>query len=238
MLAKQGTVTESGAYGNGRRRSRGREPEKSYRITTIATIHAHNATTRYAYPTGLISFELLENCRNTKCITSFCGNIISQDIAAFSLSPEGSLPEVAQPIADPEERAQAVQGLVKRLLDEGFTPSRIAILSPWRSSNSQSALSKLSKIHGYALRGDEDSLERSVAGKIIWVSTVKSFKGMEADCVILADAPSPATTPHFTTSDFYVASSRAKHRLFIFPDSVEAASQISLWGKGVSRLGI
>src|ERR1019366_85187 len=30
-----------------------------------------------AFPAGLVSFDLAENCRNTKRITSYCGNVLT-----------------------------------------------------------------------------------------------------------------------------------------------------------------
>jgi hypothetical protein len=47
-----------------------------------------------AYPAGLLLYDLFENCRNTKQITSFCGKVIDQEITSFSSSPEGTPPEV------------------------------------------------------------------------------------------------------------------------------------------------
>ena len=54
---------------------------------------------------------------------------------------------------------------------------------------------------------------RANAGVLL--ATIRSFKGLEADVVIVADVPSPKTAKHFTVSDLYVGSSRAKHILAI-----------------------
>ena len=182
-----------------------------------------------SYPANLIYYDLVENCRNTKRITSFCGNVIDQQISPFSSSPEGTLPEVFAPLPDSSHRGKAVQALVGRLLDEGFAPSRIAILSPWRSTTPSSALANIPAVRGLPLRGDEGALEPWAEGKLVWSSTIKSFKGLEADCVIIADAPSPTSTPGFSISEFYVAASRCKHRLYIYPVSAEAKTEIDRW---------
>lgn len=55
------------------------------------------------------------------------------------------------------------------------------------------------------------------AGKGVLFSTIRSFKGLEADAVIIIDVPRPDTLPHFSLSDFYVACSRAKHLLVVLP---------------------
>lgn len=182
-----------------------------------------------SFPAGLLLYELLENCRNTKRIVSFCGNVIQREIAPFSFSPEGVSPEIHKPVPDASHRALAIQHLLGNLLDQGFAPSRIAVLSPWRSTASESALSRLFNVRGIPLRGDDDALPLWINGRVIWCSTIKSFKGVEADCVIIADVPSPNETPGFTFSDFYVAASRTKHRLWIFPCDEAARARVVGW---------
>lgn len=49
----------------------------------------------------------------------------------------------------------------------------------------------------------------------VLLATIRSFKGLEADAIIVTDVPNPKTTPYFSTSDLYVGCSRAKHILVI-----------------------
>ncbi len=179
-----------------------------------------------AYPDGLLSYELLENCRNTKRITKFCGRVIDTEIISFSNSPEGKFPQVHTEHADTGHRGKAIQTLLKKLLAEGFSPDRIAVLSPWKSSSPESAISRIAKVDGIPLSGGESALKKWVAGKVIWCSTIKAFKGLEADCVVIADLPAVSDDEHFSAADFYVASSRSKHRLYLFPASEQSRTQI------------
>ena len=44
---------------------------------------------------------------------------------------------------------------------------------------------------------------------------LRAVTDIEADAIIVTDVPDPETTPYFSTSDFYVGCSRAKHMLVI-----------------------
>ena len=69
------------------------------------------------------------------------------------------------------------------------------------------------KGHGIALSTKLADLQ--IEGKA-YFSTIKSFKGIEADCVIVVDADHPTrSNPAFTLEDLYVACTRAKTRLAI-----------------------
>ena len=89
-------------------------------------------------------------------------------------------------------------------------PSQIAILGP--HAKSHSSLAEVGSIHKLKLT---QKLENWEKGQGILYSSIRSFKGLEADAVILIDVPEPDSIPHFTRSDFYVGCSRAKHVLVI-----------------------
>ena len=42
---------------------------------------------------------------------------------------------------------------------------------------------------------------------------MRSFKGLEADAIIVTDVPRLESTAYFSIADFYVGGSRAKHML-------------------------
>ena len=44
-------------------------------------------------------------------------------------------------------------------------------------------------------------------GKAVLVDTIKRFKGLEADALLLIDVPTPESVPSFKLSDLYVACS-------------------------------
>jgi UvrD-like helicase family protein len=184
-----------------------------------------------AYPAeGMLAYDLSENCRNTRRISAYCGEVIEKTINPFKLSPEGVIPQIIDWAQMASQRAQLARRAVIGLLAEQFKPSRIAILSPWRRGSPHSSLTHLDKIDNVPVSGSEEAIEQWLDAKAIWGSTIKAFKGLEADCVIVADIPVTGITG-FSISDMYVAVSRAKHRVILIPASSEAEAQIKTWAE-------
>lgn len=94
----------------------------------------------------------------------------------------------------------------------------VAILSPFTYQNS--AMAGHEKGHGIELATKLEELHNP--GRA-YFSTVKSFKGIEADCVVVVDAVDPDKgTSAFTSEDLYVACTRARTRLVILTDDEES----------------
>ena len=183
------------------------------------------------YPSTRQTFKckLRENCRNTKAIAAYCGRPINKRIKVFERSPVGKPPEILPAMSSVNERSDAVRTVVNRFLAEGFHPSRIALLSPWKPTNEGSAISLLQRIGVYPVRVGRESLRAWLDGKCIFASTVKSFKGLEADCVVLVDVPEAREDSSFNFSDLYVAASRARICLVVIPSSSVAENQLRSW---------
>lgn len=177
---------------------------------------------------GMFHLDLDENCRNTKRITEYCGSVLTRTIKSFELSPAGVVPQILAATPDPSHRAQNLRRLASNLLAEGFRPSRIAILSPWDPESTGSALNYVSMVNQIPIVTDPERFDQWLKGEAIWGGTIKSFKGLEADCVIVTDIP-VAETNTFTLSDLYVAASRAKHRLTFLPSTAEAERALKVW---------
>jgi len=92
-------------------------------------------------------------------------------------------------------------------------PNQVAILSPFKQNSS--SLASLSKARGVEITSD---IERWKEGKGILFSTVKGFKGLEADAILLIDIPHKRELPSFQRADYYVACSRAKHLLVVISE--------------------
>jgi hypothetical protein len=164
------------------------------------------------FPAGAIRYELPMNCRNTRRIAQLCSRIRGADIPSFPRAPDGVDPEI-KTIVDHERRAQAVEQQVKEWVRRGrLSPSQVAVLSPYKAENPGFSLRGMSALGGVPVTTDP---RRWRAGDGVLVATVRSFKGLEADAVILTDIGQPDET-RFTTSDLYVACSRAKHLLTVF----------------------
>lgn len=174
------------------------------------------------FPNIETTVELEENCRNTKKIVGYCRNIVAPNrMCGFDLSPLGIDPQIVDSAIAPSDRATQAKRICANLLKEEFQPSQIAVLSPWSHDNQGSSLGLLDEVSSVPFKGTSSGLEDWLAGKCIHATTVKSFKGLEADCIILADVPVPGAIG-FSVADLYVAASRAKHRLVIIPSSDDA----------------
>jgi superfamily I DNA/RNA helicase len=75
------------------------------------------------------------------------------------------------------------------------------------------------------LKGGKDSLADWKSGRCIWASTIKTFKGLEADCIIVTDV-SLGDFSKSSQSELYVGTTRARHQLIILP--IKTADQIIL----------
>jgi hypothetical protein len=169
-----------------------------------------------SWPKGLFPYELQDNCRNTKKIATYCGNIIEKRVKTMPLLPEGSSPRITAASEDPKDRARTIKQVYGQLIDQGFDSSRIAILSPFKSGNEKSSFTYLPKMHALPLRGGEDDVADWKSGQCIWASTIKKFKGLEADCIILTDC-SESDFDKNGISQLYVGATRAKHQLVVIP---------------------
>jgi hypothetical protein len=172
----------------------------------------------------------VQNCRNTKNISGFCANVVQSPITCFDRSPSGLPPVILDATPSPQGRRTAVQRIVKEWLDEGFTPSQIAILSPWASGNPASSLGGLTNVHGQQVCAGENGLARWRNGVCILGETVKAFKGLEADCLIITDIPAVGCTG-FDQADLYVAASRAKQRLHLVPSDQASEAELRAYCK-------
>ena len=150
------------------------------------------------------------NCRNTCEITQRCSEIIQETIKNHPMAPQGDKVEnITNP--SPNMLAQAIEAKLKDLLsNQGLDPQQIAILSPYNQKNT--CLAKLKKINKIAINDDLDAWR---SGMSVLMTTVRSFKGLEADCVILLLNEAPKEKGLFTNADYYVACSRAKHILIV-----------------------
>ena len=161
----------------------------------------------------LPQFELPWNCRNTRQIASHCGGLLRREILIRREAPEGSQVRLLPPAADPAERRAAVERELDRWLGrEKLKSGQVAALSPFRAD--KCCLSGATSLGKWPLTS---SVERWRKGEGVLLQTIRAFKGLEADAVILFDAPSPRPRSALTNSDLYVACSRAKHELVVVP---------------------
>ncbi len=172
------------------------------------------------FPDGMLC-ELDKNCRNTRKISDFCGKAIQKDFGVFQFSPEGIFPDIIPAIQKPADRARKIIETVSKWLADGYLASQIAVISPWASKNEKNSFKYLDKISGVRLESGDDKIDDWIKGEAILTKTIKSFKGLEVDCLVITDIPKIGVIG-FSEQDLYVAASRAKSRLVIIPVSQDA----------------
>jgi hypothetical protein len=157
---------------------------------------------------GAFHFSLDVNCRNTRRIVACANRATSNESEPFELAPLGRPPKVIVP-----PNPMAISGLVQQevrvlLREHRLEPRQLVIIGP--ASKAKGPLASVSSVDGVPLV-DDATLWRE--GKGVLCSTARSFKGLEADVVILCDFSGLGSL--FTMSDLYVALTRARSHLII-----------------------
>ncbi len=172
------------------------------------------AETNFTLPELGASYILPTNCRNTKRIAKLCGQVRGIDIPVRHDAPQGE--EVMVHLAPTAaQQVQYCRQIIGDWLGKGgLQPSQIVAQSPRTRPNS--SLKDLHAIRNVPITED---LAEWKSGKGILFTTIRRFKGLEADAVLITDVVPFHTLPYFTAADFYVACSRAKHLLAVLPTS-------------------
>ena len=122
----------------------------------------------------------------------------------------GGVATALETIPDAARRRAAVEALARRWLDEA-APERVAILAPHRLE--RTCLAGVPGIAGVPLTG---RIEDWRAGRGLLVTSIRAFRGLEADAVALIDVPRPGARRAFRRADLHVGRSRARQRLHLF----------------------
>jgi hypothetical protein len=155
-------------------------------------------------------FNLPTNCRNTRSIADKCSEILEVEIPTRDEAPLGEKPTVLTLELDFDIKKRVERYVTDWVKNGKLKPSQVAILSP--NVKQRSSLKGVGSARGILITDDIDQWREN---KGVLFSTVKSFKGLEADAVILIDVPEELDSSFFKPSDYYVACSRAKHILVV-----------------------
>jgi len=158
--------------------------------------------------TGL-PIQLDTNMRNTRPVGDLANRLGGIIDPSNYLVNEGKKP-VLMSFDKPVEQAAKIQKLVKDLTGkEKVSPGAIAILSPYKHTSDHVGLGKVIESDSGLFTTD---MFTSTKGKVR-VGTIQSFKGLEADVVILCgiDGQLPACKP----ANLYVGASRARLMLYV-----------------------
>ena len=165
-----------------------------------------------------VVFRLSYNCRNSVRINGQANKLLKESVESMPGMPTGVMP-VFEKTANPAKR---VWELINQFKDQ----QKIIVLGPYNLDNPLCSMRGQLKGYGCELVSMRDNV---ILENAIEYSTIKSFKGLEADMVILVDASMPGEDPAFTIEDYYVAITRARSRLFIFSkEELEKSSSIEV----------
>lgn len=153
-----------------------------------------------------VDWPLTVNCRNTQPIAVQVA-LLSGSPMLEVLAPDGPEAEVFWYTSADAQR-NAVSERLRKLRREGFAARQIVILSRYRLEQSV-VNSSLGQPLKDISRGGVGS-----AGDEIAFSTVSSFKGLEAEVVLLVDVDDLASADGLAS--VYVGASRARVALYVF----------------------
>lgn len=148
-------------------------------------------------------FCLTVNCRNTRKIAAASASILNLDPNIFPRAPAGTRLRTLHADTSRQQKGLVQQELKKLLEHEDVMPRQIAIIGPAAKANG--SLGNVNEISGIPL---VTSAEDWRDGKGLLVTTARSFKGLEADIVLLYDLDDFGRL--FRKEDLYVACTRAK----------------------------
>jgi len=152
---------------------------------------------------------LMVNCRNTAPIGAMARKLAGIDVDEQYRCAEGIEPKVVT-YSNCVDQRKKLALLLDDWIEHGrLTPDQVVILSPYQREKSVAAVEKIGRWRVYDI--EPNSIDISPG---ITFSTMRAFKGLEADAVIIVDIDGGRWS--MDSQSFYVAASRAKHLLAIF----------------------
>lgn len=148
-------------------------------------------------------FELTINCRNTRRIAAASASVLNLEPHIFARAPAGSALRMLRAGSSRQQKGLVMQELRSLLQREDVAAGQIAVIGPAAKENG--SLAGLSDIDGVPV---VTSAEEWRDGAGVLVTTSRSFKGLEAEVVILYDLGGFGRL--FRREDLYVACTRAK----------------------------
>lgn len=148
-------------------------------------------------------FKLTINCRNTRRIAAASASVLDLEPHIFARAPAGSVLRVLRASSSRQQKGLVMQELRSLLQREDVAPEQIAVIGPAAKDNG--SLSDLANIDGVPV---VTSAEEWRDGGGVLVTTARSFKGLEAEVILLYDLGGFSRL--FRREDLYVACTRAK----------------------------
>lgn len=148
-------------------------------------------------------FELTMNCRNTRRVARASASVLELEARTFSRAPAGAAVRVLKATSQRQQKGLVMSELRRLLQREGLTPDQVVLIGPAAKENG--SLSDVKSVDDVPLVTAAGEWRD---GRGVLVTTARSFKGLEADAVILYDLGGFSRL--FRPEDLYVACTRAK----------------------------
>ena len=148
-------------------------------------------------------FKLTINCRNTRRIAVASASVLTLTPHIFQRAPVGGALRMVRSDTDRQQKKLVLQTLRSLIQHEGIKPRQIAVIGP--ASKDNGSIKDINDVDGTPLLSSTLAWR---AGDGILVTTARSFKGLEADVVVLYDLG--GFGPLFKREDLYVSCTRAK----------------------------
>ena len=148
-------------------------------------------------------FKLTINCRNTQRIAFASASVLSLTPHSFKRAPLGSALRILRASSDRQQKGLVLQELRSLIQREGVMPNQIAVIGP--AAKDKGSLADVRDIDGVPFVTSALTWRR---GGGLLVTTARSFKGLEADIVVLYDLGGFGAL--FKREDLYVSCTRAK----------------------------
>ncbi len=170
-----------------------------------------------------VYYNLTYNCRNTKHIAHTSAAFIELESHVLDKLPLGEKPILLRAGNRQEQRKSVMAQLTRLISRERLKPEQIVVIGP--TIKNKGSLSSVYNVAGIPLVTSAEAWRRNEG---ILVTTTRSFKGLEADVVIVYDLW--GIGERFTKMDLYVACTRARVLLvmIVYDEETELMIQQSI----------
>ena len=160
------------------------------------------------------NFSLNINCRNTRKIAVASASLLELESRSFARAPAGTTLQILRARSSAQQSGLVLRELNRLFGDGDIKPQQIAVIGP--RSKAKGSLSRVDNVKGVPLITNSDEWSN---GQGVLVTTSRSFKGLEADIVLLYDLGGFGKL--FQKKDLYVACTRARVLLIAIAHGAE-----------------
>jgi len=164
-------------------------------------------------------YTLRRNCRNSCWIARTSTVLAKTQAKLFRRAPLGGKPKISKVPSIVSMKGIVMKVIESLLHQHDLRPSQIVLIGPKKFENG--SLGDVRQIAGVPLT---DDVRTWLRGDALLVTTARSFKGLEADAVLLYDLD--RISKGFSRVDLYVACTRARSYVHFFVTGKEMLTEI------------